>query len=102
MNAVPEPRRFRGAARLLSIGGGLLMLSGLHACANFGGDPGRAGLRDDFSYYEPFDNSGEVGPAYLVGPPPPARSDGVNHAVSIPDKVLAPDKSLPPTCLTCD
>jgi hypothetical protein len=102
MNAIRGCRLSPGVARGLSIVGGFIITGALNGCANFGGDPGRARLNDDFSYYEPFDNSGETGPAYLVGPPPPARSDGVNHRVSIPDKVPPSDKSLPPTCLTCD
>ena len=94
--------RMIAIARMSAIVGGLVIGGGLIACANFGGDPGKTRLSDDFCYYEPFDNSGEIGPAYLVGPPRPARSDSVNHPASIPDKALPPDQSLPPTCLTCD
>jgi hypothetical protein len=82
----------------------LLMLYALDACANFGGIPGRTRLSDDFSYYEPFDNSGEIGPNYLIGPPPPSnqvihRLSDSNAARSLPS---IPNRSLPRSCLSCD
>jgi hypothetical protein len=82
----------------------LFMLSGLSACANFAGNPSRARLSDNFSYYEPFDNAGESGPNYLIGPPP------LRNAVvqSLPDAKTAmplpsiPNRTLPPSCISCD
>jgi hypothetical protein len=87
-----------------TVGGTLLMLFGLSACVSFGGDPGRARLSGDFSYYEPFDNSSETGPNYLIGPPVPGNAKlgdlpDSNTARSFP---TIPDKTLPPSCLTCD
>jgi hypothetical protein len=85
------------------IAGTLLILIGLNACTSFGGNPPRTRLSDDFSYYEPFDNSGEMGPNYLIGPPPPN-----NTIVHLPDDKSAkslpsiPNESLPPSCLSCD
>jgi hypothetical protein len=86
------------------IAAALLMLFGLGACASFGGNPARTRLSEDFSYFEPFDNSGETGPNYLIGPPPP-RNALVHH---LPDSTAAralpsiPNESLPRSCLSCD
>jgi hypothetical protein len=86
------------------IAGALFLLCGLSACANFAENPPRARLSDDFSYYEPFDNAGETGPNYLMGPPP-SRSAVVR---SLPDATAAislpsiPDRSLPRSCLSCN
>jgi len=80
----------------------LLMLQGLSACAILRGHPAGTRLSDDLSYYGPFDNAGQTGPTYLIGPPPPGgeiihRSSGVIHAESLP---TIPDRSLPPSCLS--
>jgi hypothetical protein len=86
------------------ISAALLMLFGLSACANFGGNPARTRLSDDFSYYEPYDNAGEIGPNYLIGPPPP--NNALVH--NLPDSKAArslpsiPNESLPRSCLSCD
>lgn len=85
------------------IAGALFVLCALSACANFAGNSARARLSDDFSYYEPFDNAGEAGPNYLIGPPP-SRNAVVRN---LPDAKAAslpsiPNRSLPRSCLSCD
>jgi hypothetical protein len=91
--------KFRG----LTVGG-VMSLCVIGGCANFSGVSGSARLSDDFSYYEPFDNAGALGPDFLVGPPPP-RPD-VHRQMSTADLADSlpsiPDRSLPRSCLSCD
>ncbi len=91
------------AMNTFRIGGTLLMLLGLSACANFGVNNGSARLSGDFSYYEPFDNSGETGPNFLIGPSPRSKAK-VDDLPSDADRSFPsiPDRSLPPSCLSCD
>jgi hypothetical protein len=77
----------------------------LTGCAHFSGEPARTRLSDDFSYFEPFDNAGEIGPTYLVGPPPPPRpvtNPRMSHSVPMRSLPSIPDQSLPRSCLSCD
>lgn len=82
----------------------LLMICGLSACANFVGTPSRVRLSDDFSYYEPFENSTQIGPDYLIGPPPPDDVEVHHWSDSRRTKPLPsiPDRSLPRSCLSCN
>jgi len=59
-------------------------------------------VNDDFSFYEPFDNSRDWGPDYLVGPPRPVSArpitddrSAVMQSQSIPSIPTRPLPSLP-------
>jgi hypothetical protein len=83
----------------------LIVLTGMDGCATFSGYPAKTRLSDDFSYYEPFDNSTETGgPDYLVGPPSPLGNAQLHQSSDNSQRVLPsiPDRSLPRSCLSCD
>jgi hypothetical protein len=92
---------------LLDVGrlcGAMLVLAGVAGCATSSTTTPRTRLSDDFSFYEPFDNSNDAGPNYLVGPPAPPRNEPSQRFPSgaSPSFPSIPNESLPRSCLSCD
>jgi hypothetical protein len=58
------PSEQGGRVNTFKISAGLVVIFALQGCANFLGNPGRTRLSDEYSYYEPFDNSSDAGSFY--------------------------------------
>ncbi len=83
---------------LMGYGSSMMLLVSIGGCAAYPAYDHTVRLSDDFSFFEPFDNSRDWGPNYLVGPPRPLMNrptQGANQSTmqarplpSIPSRPL--------------